>query len=182
MFKQYPIWLRAVEGAETGGSSGESSEPETGNEDTGSTDGDQDGEPDWKARYEQAQADAEKWKAHSRKWEDRAKAKHDESGDDGADIRARLAEVEQSLKDARAEADRAEAERLKYELGAEFGLAKTDVDLLRGSEDEMRALAKRLGEQPQQRYPESPNQGRGSQSSSKQKADDWYAELTGKNS
>ena len=182
MFKQYPIWLRAVEGAETGGSSSESSESETGNEDTGSTDGDQDGEPDWKARYEQAQADAEKWKAHSRKWEDRAKAKHDESGDDGADIRARLAEVEQSLKDARAEAERAEAERLKYELGAEFGLAKTDVDLLRGSEDEMRALAQRLGEQPQQRYPESPNQGRGSQPSSKQKADDWYAELTGKNS
>ena len=182
MFKTYPIWLRAVEGAESGGSSGESSESETGNEDTGDTDGDEDREPDWKARYEQAQADVEKWKAHSRKWEDRAKAKHDESGDDGADIRARLAEVEQSLKDARAEADRAEAERLKYELGAEYGLAKTDVDLLRGSEDEMRALAQRLGEQPQQRYPESPNQGRGSQSSSKQKADDWYAELTGKNS
>ena len=182
MFKQYPIWLRAVEGAESGGSSGESSESETGNEDTGDTDGDEDGAPDWKARYEQAREDAEKWKAHSRKWEDRAKAKHDESGDDGADIRARLAEVEQSLKDAQAEAERAEAERLKYELGAKFGLAKTDVDLLRGTEDEMRALAQRLGEQPQQQYPESPNQGRGSQSSSKQKADDWYAELTGNNS
>lgn len=189
MFKKHPIWLRAVEGTESGGSAGATEESEKGT--SAEADGQESGDSeqvDWKARYEQAQKDAEqaqqdaeKWKAHSRKWEDRAKAKNDDDGDTD-DIRARLAEVEQSLKDAWAEAERAEAERLKYELGAEYGLAKTDVDLLRGSEDEMRALAQRLGEQPQQRCPESPNQGRGGQSSSKQKADDWYAELTGKNS
>lgn len=190
MFKKHPIWLRAIEGTESGGSAGVSEKPETG-DDAGNHDGQESGDSgqvDWKARYEQAQQDAaqaqqdvEKWKAHSRKWEERAKAKNDADGDTD-DIRARLAEVEQNLKEARAENERVETERLKFALGAEFGLSKDDVDLLRGNEDEMRALAQRLGDKDAQRYPENPYQGRGSQGSAKQNAESWYAELTGKTS
>lgn len=187
MFKKHPIWLRAIEGTESGGSAGASEESEKGTSAEG--DGQESGDSeqvDWKARYEQAQKDAEqaqqdaeKWKAHSRKWEDRAKAKNDNDGDTD-DIRARLAEVEQNLKEARAENERVETERLKFELGAEFGLSKEDVDLLRGSEEEMRALAQRLAEKDAQRYPENPYQGRGGRGSSKKNAASWYAELTGK--
>ncbi len=193
MFKTYPIWLRAIEGSETGGSAGSDGESEKGTEGSGDEpqgdgqESDDSEQVDWKARYEQAQQDAEqaqqdaeKWKAHSRKWEDRAKAKNDNDGDTD-DIRARLAEVEQSLKEARAENERVETERLKFELGAEFGLSKDDVDLLRGNEDDMRALAQRLGEKNEQHYPENPYQGRGSQGSAKQNAESWYAELTGNN-
>jgi|GEM_PF-5070803 len=186
MFKTYPIWLRAIEGTETGGSSGADGELEKGTDDNGNEpqgDGQETNDSeqvDWKARFEKAQQDAEKWKAHSRKWEDRAKAKNDNDGDTD-DIRARLAEVEQNLKEARAENERVETERLKFELGAEFGLSKDDVDLLRGNEDDMRALAQRLGEKTKQHYPENPYQGRGSQGSAKQNAESWYAELTGKN-
>lgn len=188
MFKKHPIWLRAIEGTESGGSAGAGEESEQGANAEG--DGQESGDSeqvDWKARYEQAQKDAEqaqqdaeKWKAHSRKWEDRAKAKNDNDGDTD-DIRVRLAEVEQNLKEARAENERVETERLKFELGAEFGLSKDDVDLLRGNEDDMRALAQRLGEKTKQHYPENPYQGRGSQGSAKQNAESWYAELTGKN-
>lgn len=188
MFRKHPIWLRAIEGTESGGSAGAGEESEKGT--SAEVDGQESGDSeqvDWKARYEQAQKvaeqahqDAEKWKAHSRKWEDRAKAKNDNDGDTD-DIRARLAEVEQNLKEARAENERVETERLKFELGAEFGLSKDDVDLLRGNEDDMRALAQRLGEKNEQRYPENPYQGRGSQGSAKQNAESWYAELTGKN-
>lgn len=185
MFKKHPIWLRAVEGAESGGSAGinKESAKDSGEDDGQEPDDDQD-QVDWKSRYkqahkdaEQARQDAEKWKAHSRKWEDRAKAKNDGDADD---IRARLAEVEQNLKEARAENERVETERLKFELGAEYGLSKDDVDLLRGSEEEMRALAQRLGEKNAQRYPENPYQGRGGRGSSKKNAASWYAELTGK--
>lgn len=188
MFKTYPIWLRAIEGAQSGGSAGESGESEKGSEpagDAGGTGGESE-EVDWKARYEQAQQeaeqakqDAEKWRAHSRKWEDRAKSKSD-SDSDSSDIRARLAEVEQHLEEARAENRRVENERLKLAIGAEYGLSKDDVDLLQGDEDAMRVLAQRLGKKSEQHYPENPYQGRGSQSSSKQRAADWYAELTGR--
>lgn len=191
MFKTYPIWLRAIEGTESGGSAGVSEKLETG-DDAGNDDGqesDDSGQVDWKARYEQAQQDAaqaqqdaEKWKAHSRKWEDRAKAKNDGNDSGNDDIRARLAEVEENLKEARAENERVKTERLKFELGAEYGLSKDDVDLLRGNEDDMRALAQRLGEKNEQHYPENPYQGRGSQGSAKQNAESWYAELTGKTS
>lgn len=184
MFKTYPIWLRAVEGSETGGSAGESEKGTNGNGDNepqgDGQEKDDSEQVDWKARYEKAQQDAEKWKAHSRKWEDRAKAKNDnDSGND--DIRARLAEVEQNLKEARAENARVESERLKLAIGAEYGLSKDDVDLLQGDEEAMRALAQRLGEKSEQQYPENPYQGRGSQGSGKQAAGSWYAELTGKN-
>lgn len=189
MFKMHPIWLRAIEGTESGGSAGASEESEKGTsaEGDGQESGDSE-EVDWKARYEQAQKDAEqaqqdaeKWKAHSRKWEDRAKAKNDTDGDTD-DIRARLAEVEQNLKEARAENERVETERLKFELGAEFGLSKDDVDLLRGNEDDMRALAQRLGEKTKQRYPENPYQGRGGKGSAKLSAEAWAKELLGKDS
>lgn len=183
MFKKHPIWLRAIEGTESGGSAGVSEKPETGG-DAGNDDGqesDDSEQVDWKARFEQAQQDAEKWKAHSRKWEDRAKAKNDGNDSGNDDIRARLAEVEQNLKEARAENERVKTERLKFELGAEYGLSKDDVDLLRGNEDDMRALAQRLGEKTEQHYPENPYQGRGSQGSTKKDSKSWYAELTGKN-
>lgn len=186
MFKTYPIWLRAIEGTETGGSSGADGELEKGTEGSGDEpqgDGQETNDSeqvDWKARFEKAQQDAEKWKAHSRKWEDRAKAKNDADDNGNDDIRARLAEVEQNLKEARAENERVKTERLKFELGAEYGLSKDDVDLLRGNEDDMRALAQRLGEKNEQHYPENPYQGRGSQGSAKQNADAWYEELTGK--
>ena len=184
MNKKHPIWLRAVEGTETGGSAGSADSTKGSSEDS-EKDHEADSEssddtPDWKALYETSQQEVEKWKSHSRKWEERAKAKNDNDGDT-SDIRARLAEVEQNLKEARAENERVETERLKFELGAEFGLSKDDVDLLRGTEDDMRALAKRLGEKTKQRYPENPYQGRGSQGSARQNAESWYEELIGKN-
>ena len=191
MFKTYPIWLRAIEGTETGGSSGADGEPEkgaNGNGDNGDEpqgdgqESDDSEQVDWKARFEQAQQDAEKWKAHSRKWEDRAKAKNDGNDSGNDDIRARLAEVEQNLKEARAENERVKTERLKFELGAEYGLSKDDVDLLRGNEDDMRALAQRLGEKTKQRYPENPYQGRGGKGSAKLSAEAWAKELLGKDS
>ena len=184
MFKKHPIWLRAIEGTDSGGSAGVSEKPETGG-DAGNDDGqelDDSEQVDWKARFEQAQQDAEKWKAHSRKWEDRAKAKNDGNDSGNDDIRARLAEVEQNLKEARAENERVKTERLKFELGAEYGLSKDDVDLLRGNEDDMRALAQRLGEKTEQHYPENPYQGRGSQGSTKLSAEAWAKELLGKDS
>lgn len=189
MFKTYPIWLRAIEGSETGGSAGSDGESEkgtNGNGDNGDEpqgdgqESDDSEQVDWKARFEQAQQEAEKWKAHSRKWEDRAKAKNDGNDSGNDDIRARLAEVEQNLEEACAENERVKTERLKFELGAEYGLSKDDVDLLRGNEDDMRALAQRLGEKNEQHYPENPYQGRGSQGSVKQNAGSWYEELTGK--
>ena len=73
-------------------------------------------------------------------------------------------------------------ERLKFELGAEYGLSKDDVDLLRGNEDDMRALAQRLGEKTEQHYPENPYQGRGNQGSVKSSAEAWAKELLGKDS
>lgn len=182
MRKKTPFWIRAIEGTESGGSAGSSDASET-NADDEEPEGDS-GEADsvdWKARYEQAVQDAEKWKSHSRKWEERAKAKVEAEGESN-DIRARLAEVEQNLKDARAEAQRAETERLKFALGAEFGLSKDDVDLLRGTEDEMRALAQRLGEKQAQHYPENPYQGRGGKGSAKSNAEAWAKELLGKDS
>lgn len=181
MLKKNRIWLRAVEGAETGGSAGaDTSEKDnnTGEDDQDNNTGD--GEVDWKALYEKEHQEAEKWKAHSRKWEDRAKAKNDnDANGDASDIRARLAEVEENLREARAETERQQAENLRLSIGSEFGLSKNDVDLLRGNEDEMRTLAKRLADKDAQHYPENPAQGRGGQSSSKQRAEDWYAELTG---
>lgn len=190
MFKKPRFWLRAIEGVEHGGSAGTSEEPAKGTdtpEETsggvaqgGANDAGEDHEEtDWKTLYEESQQEVDKWKAHSRKWEERAKAKSD-SGNESDDIRDRLAQVEQALKESKAETERAEAARVKLEIGAEYGLSKDDIDLLRGTEDEMRALAQRLGDLGAQHGPENPYQGRGGQGSSKKQVEAWYAELKGK--
>lgn len=175
MFKKHPIWIRAVEGAESGGSAGASGESETGNaEDSGggSDEDGQDGEVDWKARYEQAQQEADKWKAHSRKWEKRAQAKGD--SDDDGDVRVRLGQVEEDLAEAR-------AENLRLSIGAEFGLAKDDVDdFLHGTEEDMRRQAKRLKERAAQSHPENAFQGRGSRGNSKEESKAWASKLLGR--
>ncbi len=189
MFKKTRFWLRAIEGAEHGGSAGTSAESAKGTDTPEETSGgvaqgdtnnagEDHEETDWKTLYEESQQEVDKWKAHSRKWEERAKAKSD-SGNESDDIRDRLAQVEQALKESKAETERAEAARVKLEIGAEYGLHKDDIDLLRGTEDEMRALAQRLGDLGVQHGPENPYQGRGSQGNSK-KVEAWYAELKGK--
>lgn len=186
MFKKTPYWLRAVEGEETGGPAGVSQESETDtqehtNQSESHDDGDNHEEIDWKARYEQSQQEIDKWKAHSRKWEERAKAKND-SDSESSDIRARLAQVEQDLKESRAEVERSEAARMKLAIGAEYGLSKDDVDdLLHGSEEDMRRQAKRLQDLSVQHAPENVLQGRGGKGNAKQRGKEWYAELAGKN-
>ena len=188
MNKKYPIWLRAIEGSETGGSAG-SAEGSSGDSEK---DSDQDRETnsegssdttDWKALYETSQQEVEKWKSHSRKWEERAKANSNSNKDsDGGDVRERLAQVEQDLRNARAEAEEAKAEQLKLSIGAEFGISKDDVDLyLRGSEEDMRRQAQGLADRKtQEPIPENQFQGRGGQGNSKSAAKSWAKELLGK--
>jgi len=101
------------------------------------------GETDWKALAEQAQADAAKWKAQSRKHEDRART--------NAEAATKAKTVEQQLDDLRkamAErdvADVARAGRLAltqvHARLAEAGLARGDVDGLLELVDPMSLLA-----------------------------------------
>lgn len=187
MYGKRKVWLRAVEGTENGGGSASSVPPESsgGNSsDEESHNNEESNTPDWEALYKESQQEVDKWKSHSRKWEERAKANYQSgSAPDSSEIRERLAQVEQDLQSARAEADAAKAEQTKLSIGAEFGLPKADIDLyLRGSEDDMRkqaqGLADRMAQEP---TPENSFQGRGGQGSSKTTAVSWAQELLGKN-
>lgn len=189
MFKKTPFWLRAIEGEESGGSAGATSEPEKGTDvpketpkgDSQDDGGDSGEEIDWKARYEQSQQEIDKWKSHSRKWEERAKAKND-SDSESDDIRARLAQVEQDLKESRAEAQQAETARIKLEIGAEYGLSKDIVDeLLHGTEEDMHRQAEHLQKLSEHKSSENPLQGRGGKGDAKQRGKEWYEKLAGKN-
>lgn len=189
MFKKTPFWLRAIEGEESGGSAGAAPEPEKGTDapeetpkdDPQDNDGDSGEQIDWEARYKQSQQEIDKWKSHSRKWEERAKAKNDPDSESG-DIRARLAQVEQDLKESRAEAQRAETARIKLEIGAEYGLSKDVVDeLLHGTEEDMHRQAEHLQKLSEHKSSENPLQGRGGKGDAKQRGKEWYEKLAGKN-
>lgn len=140
------------------------------------------GEPDWKA-------EAERWKQHSRTWEDRAKA--------NSEARKRLDELEDADKSElekvqellKAEAERAaEAERkattaekarARADIASEFGISKEDRELFLTADDEatLRLQAEKLAAR---RGPENPNQGQGNGGANKASATEWANSLLGK--
>lgn len=81
---------------------------------------------DWKAKYEAEQAEAAKWKAMSRKVEDKLKAKNDEAA------KASMTESEKATADAEAKGRKAAAREYGEKLAAakfETAAAKAGVDL-----------------------------------------------------
>lgn len=180
MFKKVSPWIRAVEGADSGGSGPQETPGQQNSSDDDSredfdTNSSSD-EVDWKA-------EAEHWKKHARTWEARAKEnqaalaerekqKTEQSDDTG--IRERIATIEQELAAAR-------AENLKLSIGAEFNLTKDDVDTyLHGSEEDMRRQAEGLVNRGvQSKSPENDLQGRGGSGTSKASAETWAKKLLG---
>lgn len=107
-------------------------EPEKKQDGTGT-----DPEPDWKALYEQALADAEKWKAMSRRNEGKAKANAD-AADQLADLSKRLAAIEGENAALKASAERAETVRA---VAAETGVPEPIVAQLAPTDREALAAA-----------------------------------------
>lgn len=187
MYRHKPIWLRAVEGPETGGSAGSAQNTQdnsndksadTTNEDQQDQDQDQDQDVvDWEAKYHDM-------KKHSRDWERKARASakeldrlRDEGTTDLDRVQARLADVEKEL-----ETSREENQRLR--VATRYGLNEEDTKFLRGDEETMEELAKRLADRTVRRAdtPENPNQGKGSSTTNSTQADiSWANRLMGKN-
>ena len=97
-----------------------------------------DPEPDWKALYEAERAEAEKWKAMSRKNEGRAKANEEaakansDAADQLADLSQRLAAIEGENASLKAQAERAE---LVAKVAKETGLDASIVSALNGADE-----------------------------------------------
>ena len=96
-------------------------------------------EPDWKALYEQAQADAERWKGLSRKNEGKAKSNAEaaranaEAADQLAELSQRLAAIEGENAALRAQAERS---ALVAKVAKETGLDASIVSALNGGDEE----------------------------------------------
>lgn len=101
-------------------------------------------------------AKVEEITAHSRKWEDRAKANKEAADElaalkrermtDDEKAQAAVAEIEQRAKDAEERAEKAEAALARMTVATEFGLSKEDADALAAVSDPeaLRLLAERL--------------------------------------
>lgn len=98
---------------------------------------------DWKALAEQAQRDAERWKTHARKHEDRAKANAD-AASKAKTVEEQLAELRKAMSD-RDVADVQKAGRLAvsqvHAALAEAGIGRDDVSGLLEHVDPMSLLA-----------------------------------------
>lgn len=170
-------WLRFIEGAGDGPvSADDGAQPATPPADAGG------GETDWKA-------EAERWKQHSRTWEDRAKA--------NSEARKRLDEIEDSNKSEleklqeqlKAEAERvaefeqkatlAEKARVRADIASEFGISKEDRELFLTADDEdtLRKQAEKLSKRG---GPENPNQGQGKGGNNAASAKSWADSLLGR--
>lgn len=136
---------------------------------------------DWKA-------EADKWKAHSRTWENRAnenkeaKQRLDELEDQGRSELEKLqkqnAEIEAALAAERENFARAEAARVVAEVASEFGISKDDRELFLtgGDEETLRKQAEALSKR---RGAENPNQGKGNTGGSQQSANSWAQQILG---
>lgn len=168
-------WLRFIEGAGDGpvNNDTEPNKPEPKEPEK---------ETDW-------QAEAEKWKQHSRTWEDRAKSNsearkkldelEEQDKTEAEKLAARLKEADERAAQLE-EREKALATReLVTNIAVEFNISKDDRDLyLTGSdEDTLRKQAEGLAAR---RGPENPHQGRGSGGPNKQSAQDWAKSLLGK--
>ncbi len=95
-------------------------------------------EPDYKALYEQAKADAERWKTQSRKNESRAKSNAgaarelDDATQQLADLSARLAAIEGENERLKAEAERAQ---LVAKVAASTGVPEPIVAALAATDE-----------------------------------------------
>ena len=113
-----------------------------------------DGEPDaeaLKARIAELEKDRDKWKAHARTWEDRAKSKKEHSADESGNsdiqrLEAELAELREASEKREAEVAARERKALIATIAAEEGVTAKDIEFLPDSDDEdvVRKFAKRL--------------------------------------
>lgn len=150
MHKNHRYWfLRFLEG--TDGANAGSATPGTEDSNGGADQGNESGKPtDWEARAKELETERDKWKSHSRTWEDRAK--------ENQSAAARLKELEgksdtQNLEDQLAQLQEREAELATRErkalvatIAAEEGVSKEDFEFFPDSNDEdiLRKFAKRL--------------------------------------
>lgn len=168
-------WLRFIEGA---GEAPVNNEPEA-----------KEPEPKEPEKETDWQAEAEKWKHHSRTWEDRAKAnsearkKLDELEEQGKTeaekLTARLKEADERAAQLEAREKEIATRELITNIAGEFGISKDDRDLYLTATDEEQ-LRKQAEGLAARRGPENPNQGRGSGGPNKQSAHDWATSLLGK--
>lgn len=116
-------------------------------------------EPDWKAMYEQAAADAEKWKAMSRKNEAKAKGNAD-AAEQLADLSERLAAIEAENGALKAQAARTE---LVSKVAASTGVPEAIVaSLAANDEDALTRAATAIADsfKPKGGAPKAPEAGR----------------------
>lgn len=130
-------------------------------------------------------SEVERWKAFSRKWEERAKANEDarkkleeiENSNKSELEKAeeKLAEANKKLAEAEALASQESAARLKADIASEFRISKEDRDLFLTASDEetLRLQAEGLAKR---RAPENPNQGKGA-GGSRASAEEWAKSL-----
>lgn len=147
--------------------------------------GDDNGEADAAKVSGDSDSEVERWKAFSRKWEERAKANEDarkkleeiENSNKSELEKAeeKLAEANKKLAEAEKLAEQESAARLKADIASEFRISKEDRDLFLTASDEetLRLQAEGLAKR---RAPENPNQGKGSDSS-RASAEAWAQSL-----
>ena len=124
-------------------------------------------EPDYKALWEKSQADLEKAKANSRKWEDRSKANadkakaYDASQEKAKTVEERLAALERENADLRAARDRS---ALVESVARATGLDTSIVGALNGADEDAlteQANAVKAAMGSGRRYPALGDQGTG---------------------
>lgn len=131
-------------------------------------------------------AEVERWKAFSRKWEERAK-ENDEARKRLDELenankseleksQASIEELKQELAEAREALSKADADRLKLDIASEFKISKDDRELFLTASDE-ETLRKQAEALAKRRAPENSNQGKGGPSNSKASATDWAKSL-----
>ena len=130
-------------------------------------------------------SEVERWKAFSRKWEERAKANEDarkrleeienSSKSELEKAEEKLAEANKKLAEAEKLAQQESSARLKADIASEFRISKEDRDLFLTASDEetLRLQADGLAKR---RALENPNQGKGS-GSSRASAEEWAKSL-----
>lgn len=117
------------------------------------------------AQTDQSPKDDTDWVAEARKWEKRAK-ENKSAADELAELkRAQMSDAEKAataLSEAEERAQRAEAALARYEIAAEFGLSKEDVEALSSisDPDALRTVAQRLADRAPSGPRPNPAQGR----------------------
>ena len=116
---------------------------------------------------EDLQKEIDKWKGHSRTWEERAK-ENNTSAEELAAVRQELDEkitalttAEESATTLKAAYDELEAKLNRLTVAIQYGLSPEDAELLHGDDDSMQKLAARIAQNSGPKTP-APNalQGR----------------------